>query len=674
MDNLILVESPTKARTLAKFLGSDYRIEATMGHVRDLPKKELGVDVKHNFDPVYEISKDKIQLAETLKKLAHEAKNLILATDPDREGEAIAWHVVELIKPKSKPHVQSIRLARITFHEITESAIKEALKHPKEIDMNLVDAQQARRVLDRLVGYKLSPLLWRKVRRGMSAGRVQSVTLRLVVERDREIEKFIPKEYWELEAELQKKESVSFKAKLLSKNNEKIAVNNKDESDKILQDLTNGSWTVFEVNKKEIIKSPYPPFMTSTMQQVAGNRFGWSAKRTMQVAQSLYEQGYISYHRTDSLNLNPDSVKKARDYILKTFGAKYLPELPRFYKTKSRVAQEAHEAIRPTSFGNLETKKKEILDSLGREASKLYDLIFKRMVAAQTNDAVYNQTICDISVKDYIFRANGLQIKFEGWKIVYGIIKNNNDEYGQNETGSTNESFEGTILPEMTKGEILALVQLLPSQHFTQPPAKYTEASLVKALEEKGIGRPSTYAPTISTIIERRYVEKIDKKFTASALGKAVNDFLVENFPNIVDYSFTAKMEDDLDAIANGEIKWVPVIKEFYTPFAKHLIEVSENAKRVKIEAEMTDEKCDLCGANLVIRIGKFGRFLACSRFPDCKFTKPYLLTTGLTCPKCSGNVIIRRTKRGKQFYGCSNYPKCDFASWTKPILPQQPS
>lgn len=637
---LIIVESPTKARTLSKFLGDAYKIEATYGHLRDLPKKRIGVDTEHDFVPNYVVAKDKKSRVEELKKEAKEALITLLATDPDREGEAIGWHVANLLKLKDA--------SRIVFHEITESAIKEAIEHPREIDMKLVDAQQARRILDRLVGYKLSPLLWNKIRKGLSAGRVQSVAVRLVVEREREIKAFKALEYWEIEAEFEE----GFKAKLAQINEKKAEIKNKDEADKIVRDLENAKYSVKNVETKEVRKWPYPPLSTSGMQQSAGNRYGWSAKKTMQMAQQLYEEGFITYMRTDSFNLSAEAIGQTRDYIKKTFGDQYVPAEPKYYKTKSKVAQEAHEAIRPT---NIYRETEEVEGAMGRDASRLYDLIRKRMLACQMNEAVYDQKTVEIEAGMYLFRTVGSKIKFDGWKVIY----NNKDDEKENEVN----------IPDLTIGEILKLLSLIPSQHFTEPLARFTESSLIKAMEEKGIGRPSTYAPTMSTIQDRQYVEKEEKKLIPTELGFAVNDFLMANFPEIIDYGFTAQMEDGLDGVANGERAWQPLISEFYRPFEEKLKGVYETAERVKIEVETTDEKCEKCGAPMVVRIGKYGRFLACSTFPKCDYTKNLLKTVGIACPKCGGDVIQRKTRRGKTFYGCSNYPKCDFASWTKPKI-----
>ncbi|MBI3559371.1 type I DNA topoisomerase [Candidatus Gottesmanbacteria bacterium] len=630
--NLIIVESPTKAKTLARFLGEDFQIEPSMGHVRDLPERKLGVDIENNFEPEYVVSDKKKDIVAKLQKI--KADKIFLATDPDREGEAIAYHLNALI------HNSKFIIQRITFHEITETAIKKALGKPGTINMQLVDAQQARRILDRLVGYKLSPLLWRKIRKGLSAGRVQSVAVRLIVEREREILAFKPQEYWEIDAQFK-----DFTTKLI-----KTEIKNKEDADKLVESLKFLKFKVSKVETKEIKKYPYPPFTTSTLQQAASNLFGWSAKRTMQVAQNLYEEGLITYHRTDSLNLATEAIQAARMYIDVQFGKDYLPETARFYKTKSKVAQEAHEAIRPTSLNNQQSTIN----------NQLYELIWKRFLACQMAEAIYEQTAVDVMAGNCLFRANGNKQVFDGWQRL-------------NEQSAINN--EQSILPELKINQILKLLELLPSQHFTEPPARFTEASLIKVLEEYGIGRPSTYAPIISTIQDRQYVEKTDlpagrqgKKFIPTNLGFAVTDFLTTHFPNILDYKFTAGMEDNLDAIANGEKQWVPIIKEFYDPFDKQLKTVLETAERVKVATETTDEVCPNDGAPLVVRIGKFGKFLACSKFPNCKFTKPFQKKIDMKCPKCrTGEVIIRQTRSKKTFYGCSNYPACDFASWTKP-------
>ena len=659
--NLIIVESPTKARTLSRFLGDGYKITSTMGHIRDLPQDRLGVDVEHDFTPDYINVKKKSDKIKELKSDSKNADTILLATDPDREGEAIAWHVMNLINSSEKRKAKSEKLQRIVFHEITERAINDALHHPRNIDMKLVDAQQARRVLDRLVGYKLSPLLWYKVRKGLSAGRVQSVALRLIVEREREIEAFMPEEYWLVEAELAQQLTGSsqlpatFLAKLIEKAGEKVEVKNKEQADGIVNDLANASYQVSDVKKKEVRRFPYPPFTTSTMQQTASNRFGWTAKRVMQIAQNLYEEGYISYHRTDSTNIATEAITAVRLFISNEWGEKYVPQQPRLYKTKSKVAQEAHEAIRPTNVAG------KFPEELGREASRLYGLIWKRFVACQMVEAVYDQTSVDIKAVDYLLRASGSVVKFDGWQVVYAGL-----EDGRLKMEDGKDEKQDNRLPELAIGELLTLIKLLPQQKFTEPPPRFNEASLIKSLEEKGIGRPSTYAPTISTIIERRYVERIERRFHSTPLGKAVNDFLMANFSDILDYDFTAKMEDSLDSIANGEKPWVPTIREFYQPFNTKLSTVYKESKRVKIETEQIDEQCPDCGNPLVVRIGRYGKFIACSTYPKCKYTRQFIEKTGLTCPQCGGDVIMRKTKRGKQFYGCSNYPKCTFAAWKK--------
>ena len=645
-----------------------------MGHVRDLPGSKLGIDLEKNFALTYVVADKKEQKVKELKQAAAKASAVILATDPDREGEAIAWHVASLLRGEVKGEKLKVKsenadgLKRIVFHEITESAIKEALLHPRSLDMNLVDAQQARRVLDRLVGYKLSPLLWRKVRRGLSAGRVQSVAVRLIVEREKEIEAFSAMEYWEIIAKLKVRstrlevENTDFEAKLIKFGDQPIEIKTEQEAKTHLALLEKAAYEVSNVVTKEVRRNPYPPFTTSTLQQAASNLFGWSAKRTMQVAQNLYEEGLITYHRTDSTNLAMEAVSGIRSFISVEFGANYLPDKPKFYVTKSKVAQEAHEAIRPT---NVSEKLKVKSEKSNRDEERLYELIWKRFVSCQMREAVYEQTSVDVKGErrnengestTYIFRATGSRQVFDGWQRVMS-----------NEKLAMSNEDESKQLPQLAQFDKLDLLKLTPSQHFTEPPPRYTEASLIKTLEEYGIGRPSTYAPIISTIQERQYVEKIEKKFKPSALGFAVNDFLMANFSNILDYKFTARMEDELDNVANGEKQWVPVIKEFYAPFAEQLEKVGETAERVKVEVEETDEICPEDGGKLVIRIGKFGKFVACSNFPKCKFTKQFTQKADVLCPKCGGEVIIKRTKNKKTFFGCSNYPNCDFASWTKP-------
>ncbi|MBI4067410.1 type I DNA topoisomerase, partial [Candidatus Gottesmanbacteria bacterium] len=679
MKNLVIVESPTKAHTLSRFLGPDYRIEATMGHIRDLPKKKLGIDVDHDFKPSYQSIPGRGQKIKDLKKATEDAELLILATDPDREGEAIAYHVSQILKTTKK-------LERIVFHEITKSAIEEALRNPRSIDIQLVDAQTARRVLDRLVGYKLSPLLWNKLGKNwLSAGRVQSVVVRLIVEREREIDAFRPQEYWLIEAELEKVDAKlhnevqpgqeSFIARLIQIDDKKADVKDKETAEKIVADLERARYAVKNVETKEVRRYPSPPFTTSTLQQAAANKYGWSAKRTMQTAQKLYEEGFITYHRTDSTNLSADCLKMVRDYIYNVYGEKYLPGSPKFYKTKSKVAQEAHEAIRPTDVNS----KFEIRNSklnFGREAERLYKLIWQRFVACQMNEAVFDATGVDINATmenatmqqlkeskniNYLLRATGQRMKFDGWQAAYGSkVKNEQGNYFKE------ESEEDKELPELTIGEILRLLKLLPQQKFTEPPPRYNEASLIKILEEKGIGRPSTYAPIISTIQDRKYVEKLERKFHPTDLGISVNDFLVKYFPDIFAVSFTAKMEDSLDAIANGQMQWVPVIHEYFDPLASKIASVYKEADRVKVDLGTTEEKCLICGSPMVVRISRYGKFLACSTYPNCKGTKNILEKTGIACPLDGGEIIVKHTRRGKQFYGCANWPNCKYAAWKK--------
>lgn len=676
--NLIIVESPTKAKTLGKFLGNDFVVEATMGHIRDLPQRKFGIKTDKDFKPDYVVITGKQETIDKLKKAASKAEKIYLATDPDREGEAIAWHVGQIIgepedqkikgktkKKSSHPVTQSSNLQRIVFHEITKSAIDHALKNPRPIDMNLVDAQQARRILDRIVGYKLSPLLWFKIRKGLSAGRVQSVAVRLIVEREREIEKFVPIEYWEIFCDLKKHlggklpDAPVLRTRLAQKNGQKLEVKNGGTSGEIVKELEDAGFEVENLEKKEVKRNPSAPFTTSTLQQQASSRLGWPAKKTMRVAQGLYEEGLITYHRTDSTNVAAEAITAARDYIGKTYGQEFLPEAPRIYKTKSKVAQEAHEAIRPTE---VTSDMAQVTGSLDKDNERLYELIWKRFVACQMKEAIYDETKVSVlaagKTNHFLLEAIGKTIKFAGWLTLFG--KEEGDEDGQ------------VQLPELGIGDEMDLIKIDPLQKFTQPPPKYNEASLIKTLEEYGIGRPSTYAPIISTIQDRQYVEKTDNKFTPTALGIAVNDFIVEYFPEVVDYQFTAKMEDELDNIANGEREWVPVIKDFFEPFNTKLSSVSKVAERVTVETEVTDEICPECGASLVVRIGRFGKFLSCSKFPDCKYTKPYLKDAGFPCQKCGAPMVLKRTKKGKTFYGCSTWPKCDFATWRKPQSNEQ--
>lgn len=647
MQNLVIVESPTKARSLQKFLGSEYQIEASMGHLRDLPKSDFGVDIEHDFEPRYIIPRDKRKRVNELKKAASGAKTLWLATDPDREGEAIAWHIEQLLNRKGSD------VKRVVFHEITEDAISDAFKNPKDINLKLVDAQQARRVLDRLVGYKLSPLLWQKIKRGLSAGRVQSVVLRLIVEREREVVAFKSEEYWSIEAILQSKES-SFTATLIEQEGKKLSVNNKDEADGHVKNLKKADYIVSKIAQKEVRRYPFPPFTTSTMQQAAANKLGMTAKKTMMLAQNLYEHGLISYMRTDSVNLSTQAIGMARGYISNLIGKPYLPKAPKFYKSRSKNTQEAHEAIRPTDV----QRQGDALRDRGefnRDHIRLYELIWKRFVACQMNEAIMDQTTVDVKANDYILRATGSVIRFEGWLKLYGKeVEEDMEEKKQ-------------VLPSLSEGELLKLLQILPTQHFTEPPPRYTEASLIKKLEELGIGRPSTYAPILSTIQERFYVEKLERKFVPTALGFAVTDFLMKYFKDIIDYQFTAQMEDELDEISRGERQWKPTMKEFYTPFEKKLGETAQKAEHIKLAVEYAGKKCPECGKELIVRVGRFGKFLACSGFPDCKHTEAIEEIVNAKCPEDGGDIVVRRTRKGKTFYGCKNWPGCKFASWTKP-------
>jgi len=661
--SLIIVESPTKAKTLGNFLGKEYQVVATMGHIRDLPERKLGIKIvskpPYEFVPEYELMPKKKEAIAKLKAAAKNAKEIFLATDPDREGEAIAWHIAALLREIRNPKFEIRNLSRISFHEITKSAIEKALTTPGEINIQLVDAQQARRVLDRLVGYKLSPLLWQKIRRGLSAGRVQSVAVRLIVDREREIEKFVPVEYWEIFVELRRhvgglKEGVpTFLVKLTKINGNKAEIKNGQNAAEIVHELERSNYEVLGVEKKEVLSRPSPPFTTSTLQQKAALILHFSSKRTMKIAQTLYEKGLITYHRTDSFNLSQEALEQIRGHIKTAFGEKYLPEKPLFYKTKSKVAQEAHEAIRPTDV-NFQFSISNFQD---RDEQRLYELIWKRAVACQMAAAVWDSTKLNVQATGlnniYILTAEGKIIKFDGWLKVYGGGKEETDNQ----------------LPELNKGDDLDLIKVSPEQKFTQPPPRFNEASLIKALEELGIGRPSTYAPIISTIQLRQYVEKAEGKFSPSLLGITVNDFLMEYFPNIFDYQFTAKMEDELDDIANGKREWMPVVSDFWGPFEQKLSGVVKIAQRVKVPTEVTGEKCPKCQeGQLVIRVGRFGKFLSCSRFPDCKYTAPFVSKLeGVKCPECGGDIVVRKTKKGKQFYGCSNWPKCKYASWRKP-------
>jgi len=663
---LVIVESPAKAKTVSQLLGSRYTVKASIGHVRDLPKSQLGVDVENGFAPHYLIPRKKKKVVKELKRAAKDASSVYLATDPDREGEAISWHLVQAVELGQMP------VHRVVFHEVTKEAIDEAFHHPRNIDIRLVNAQQARRILDRLVGYKISPLLWKKVRRGLSAGRVQSVALRMVVDRERQIQGFTPVEYWSIEAELARKgaKPSSFRAALIGFLGvpEKLEIHNKEETDKLTADLERASYRVAEVHRKEVPRQPAPPFITSTLQQEAWRKLKFTSKRTMALAQQLYEGlpigqggalGLITYMRTDSTRVAPSALTEARAYIAGKYGANFVPKSARIFAKKAKGAQEAHEAIRPTS---VKREPEQLRPYLTGDQFKVYELIWKRMVASQMAAARLDTVSVDVAAKstasgaEYLLRATSSTIKFPGFLILYSEGK---DEM---------ESEEGKRpLPELSKGQSLKLLGLFPEQHFTQPPPRYTEATLIKALEENGIGRPSTYAPILSTIQERGYVQKRGGRFQPQELGLVVNDLLIEHFPNIVDLGFTAQMEEGLDEIARGQQEWVPMIQGFYEPFEKAVERAAIALPTVKVADEPTDETCELCGSPMVIKQGRYGKFMACSGYPKCRNTKPLLITIGVSCPQCGGQLVKRRSKRGRTFYGCANFPKCDFTSWEKP-------
>jgi len=640
--NILIVESPAKGKTIEKYLGSDYKVVASFGHVRDLPEKELGVDVSHDFKPHYIIPYKSRKVVSNLKKAVAGAKEIYMATDYDREGEAIAWHIVEALKLKDPK--------RITFHEITKDAIREAVTKPRKIDMYLVDAQQARRVLDRLVGYKLSPFLWRKIYAGLSAGRVQSLAVRLIVEREREIEKFKPEEYWTILAELEKNKQ-KFKAVLIEKDNKKIdklEIKTERDAKNIIEKLEKSEYTVKNVEEKQENRWPSPPFNTSSMQQEASKRLSFTAKKTMKLAQDLYEHGHITYMRTDSFNLSVLAQNTARKFIKEKIGIKYLPDMPRVYKTKTKAAQEAHEAIRPT---HLDHEVNDIGNpAFSEDHLKLYDLIWRRTIASQMKEALLDTIAVDIQAGNFVFRANGVKINFEGFMRIW------------------QSKVEEKTLPDLKKEDLVNLIELLKEQHFTEPPARFTEASLIKTLEENGIGRPSTYAPIISTIQDRKYVTMEQRHFKPLEIGFIVTDLLVTHFPDIVDMHFTANMEQELDDIAENKKEWEKVIKNFYEPFNKNLENKYDEVKKKELVEEKTDKNCPKCTKPLVIKLGKFGKFLACTGFPECKHTEQIITSTGLKCPECkNGDVIERRTKKGKRFWGCSRYPKCKWGSWDDP-------
>ncbi|MBI2026365.1 MAG: type I DNA topoisomerase [Deltaproteobacteria bacterium] len=699
MSHLVIVESPAKARTLEKYLGKNFHVKASVGHVKDLPKSKLGVDVKKKFKPEYVVLKDKQKVLDEIKKAAKKSDAVYLAPDPDREGEAIAWHIRDELK-KINTNIQ-----RVSFNQITKNAVLEAFKHPYELDENRFNAQQTRRILDRLVGYMISPVLWDKVRRGLSAGRVQSVAVRLIVEREREIQAFKPEEYWTVSCFFEKNNTL-FEAKLFKINDEKPEIKNEQQSGLITQDLNNGKFQVTSIERKEKKRNPLPPYITSTLQQDAYSRYRFTTKKTMGLAQKLYEgvdlgdlgtHGLITYMRTDSTNIAPEAVHQARSFITQTYGKDFIPQAAHMYKS-AKAAQEAHECVRPTSVDFEPSKVKRYL---APDQFKLYQLIWNRFLACQMSAAVFDQTAIDISCSQYVLRANGSILKFEGFLKVYG------------------EREESNTLPELVEKELLSLNKVDPKQHFTQPPPRFNEGSLVKDLESKGIGRPSTYASILSNIVEKKYVEKNEGRFQPTELGLLVTDLLVKSFPEILDIAFTADMENQLDAIEEGKADWIKLLDEFYKSFSQHVKKAKKEMKDVKgqetptdlkcttchasmvikwgrrgkflacsnypecretsdfkevdgiieiVKPEVSDEKCEKCGSPMQVKSGRFGKFLACSKYPECKSTKS--LGIGIKCPleDCGGDVVQRRSKRGRFFYGCSKYPKCNFVSWYKPI------
>jgi DNA topoisomerase-1 len=653
-DKLIIVESPAKANTIKKFLGGNTKVVASMGHIRDLPKSKMGIDIENDFEPQYINIRGKGDLIKSLKKEAAQAKKVYLATDPDREGEAIAWHLAHILDIDENADV------RVTFNEITKGAVQEAIKKPRKIDMNLTDAQQARRVLDRIVGYKISPVLWKKVRRGLSAGRVQSVAVKLIVDREEEIEKFIPEEYWNLYAYLlDEKSKKVFEAKYYGKNNKKQELHSKEEVDEILKNIDKAKYIVKEVKKGERKRTPAPPFTTSTMQQEASRKLGFTLKKTMSVAQGLYEGvkipekgsvGLITYMRTDSTRISEVARAAAKTQIVNTYGKEYYDN--RYYKT-GKDAQDAHEAIRPTY---VEITPDEIKDSLTNDQYKLYKLIYNRFIASQMSNAIFDTINATIDANGYTFKASGQNLKFKGFMVLY--VEGNDDK----------EDEDITNLPDLVENSEVIKQKIESKQSFTEPPARYTEASLVKVLEEKGIGRPSTYSPTITTILERRYIEKVQKQLVPTDLGRIVNKLLIENFGDVINVEFTAKMENEFDQIAEGNEKWKQAIRTFYAPFEKTVEKVEKELEHVELVEEVSDVPCEKCGRMMVIKYGKYGKFLACPGYPECKNAKPFVETIDVPCPKCGAKVQIRKTKKKRNYYICENNPtSCDYISWNKP-------
>jgi DNA topoisomerase-1 len=655
-DSLVIVESPAKAKTIGKYLGSKYIVKASMGHIRDLPKSQIGVEVERNFEPKYITIRGKGSILKELKDASKKVKRIYLAADPDREGEAIAWHLAHYLD------VGEDEACRVVFNEITKEAVKDAFKTPRKINQDLVNAQQARRILDRLVGYKISPLLWKKVKKGLSAGRVQSVAVKLIMDRENEIKAFEPEEYWSISAQLQAGKS-TFEAKYHSILGDKKELHSQEDVNEILAAMGDSSFIVKEVKEKERQRNPSPPFITSSLQQEAARKLNFRASKTMSVAQQLYEGidlgkegtvGLITYMRTDSTRISPIAQEEAKDFIIGKYGMPYYPETPRQYLKKNANAQDAHEAIRPTSVLR---EPDEMKAFLSKDQHRLYKLVWERFVASQMSSAVLDTMTIDLSAGDTTFRAAGSKMKFPGFMKVY--VESNDD-------GTTEED---KLLPPLKQGDQVDKQSIEPKQHFTQPPPRYTEARLVKALEEMGIGRPSTYAPTLETIQKRGYVAIEEKKFVPTELGELVVQLMAEFFPEILDVEFTAHMEEELDFVEDGRENWVKVLGDFYTTFEKRLEFAEEEMKEIEIQDEVSDEICEKCGKHLVYKMGRFGKFLACSGFPDCRNTKPIVKDIGVTCPTCKqGKTVERRSKKGRIFYGCDRYPECDFVSWDKPV------
>lgn len=661
-DSLVIVESPAKAKTIGKYLGSKYIVKASMGHVRDLPKSQIGVEIEDNFAPKYITIRGKGSVLKELKDARKKVKKVYLAADPDREGEAIAWHLAHALE------LDQSEACRVVFNEITKQAVKDAFKTPRQINMDLVHAQQARRILDRLVGYKISPLLWKKVKKGLSAGRVQSVSVKLIIDRENEISAFIPEEYWTITARLNMGKS-SFDAKFYSINGEKRELTSEAEVNEILQAIKGNSFVVSEVKERERLRHPSPPFTTSSLQQEAARKLNFRAAKTMSVAQQLYEGvdlgkegtvGLITYMRTDSTRISQTAQEEAGEFIKGHYGDEYMPETPRQYVKKNANAQDAHEAIRPTSIMRTPDEMKSFLS---RDQFRLYKLVWERFVASQMTSAIMDTMTVDIKVGETMFRANGSKIRFPGFMKVY--VEGNDD-------GTVEDD---KFLPPLTVGDSMQTEQIEPKQHFTQPPPRYTEARLVKTLEELGIGRPSTYAPTLETIQKRGYVAIEEKKFVPTELGELIIQLMEEFFPEILDVEFTAHMEEDLDHVGEGQQDWVKVLADFYESFEKRLLVAEEEMKEIEIEDEVSDEICEKCGRHFVYKMGRFGKFLACSGFPDCRNTRPIVKDTGVTCPKChEGKLVERRSKKGRVFYGCDRYPECDNVMWDRPSAKPCPS